>query len=127
MPEQRGSDLRWPDILAELGKMEQRLMTAVRDAASAAHTTSDRLDGRLLEHGAQHARDRNEHQAEHNAQWELHQRQHDAARAAYAEERRNTEERMFSSRSVKIAAAALALQFFSMAAAAVTLLVKSIH
>jgi len=126
--EQRGdSGIRWPELLAELGKMESRIMAGVREAAAAAHTTSDRLDGRLLEHSAQHSRDRTEHQVEHQAQWDAHYQQHEAARAAAIEERRTTESRTFSSRTIKIGVAALVVQFVPIAAAAVTLLVKSIH
>ena len=119
--------IRWPDLLGELGKMESRIMAAVREAADAAHTTSDRLDGRLLEHGAQHARDRTEHAAEHQDQWDRHHREHAEARATYFEERRNQQTSSISTTTIRIALAALVLQFLSIFVAAVTFLLKTIH
>jgi len=116
MPEQRGGDIRWPDMLAALDSMEQRIMAGVRDAATAAHSTSDRLDGRLLEHGAQHARDRNEHLTEHESQWTAHQREHELAAAAAREERRNSESRRFSSLGLWVAGGALLIQTVAFAA-----------
>jgi hypothetical protein len=128
MPEQRGGDvIRWPELLNELGKMESRIMAGVRETAAAAHTTNDRLDGRLLEHGVQHARDKTEHSDVHQSEWDAHHRQHDATAAAYLEERRNNQSRAFSSRGLYLAAGALLLQFATTIAAAVTVVIKQIH